>query len=198
MEIIPGCVTAHPRFLDEDEARVLFWKLLTEIGWEQKHMRFGVKEVPLPRLTAWYGDPDANYVYSGIRHVAQPWTASLAAVKPKLDALLPNGLAFNGVLLNYYRNGDDKIGFHADDEKELGETPFIASLSLGGRRRFLLRPKGKDGHGKGTKADEIVIPLDNGTLVVMYGRCQKEWVHAVPPEPQGAEARINLTLRQVI
>jgi len=198
MDVIPGCVLVHPHFLVESDATSLFQALLTEIAWEQKHMQFGEKKVPLPRLTAWHGDPGANYLYSGIRHVAKSWTASLAALKPKLDALLPGRFAFNGVLLNYYRSGNDKIGFHADDEKELGETPFIASLSLGGRRRFLMRPKGKDGHGKGTKAEEITISLDNGTLVIMYGRCQKEWVHAVPAEPKGADARINLTLRQVI
>jgi alkylated DNA repair dioxygenase AlkB len=187
-----------PGFLSDEEATALFDALMAEVTWEQKHMTFYGKQVALPRLVAWYGDPGADYFYSGIQNTAQPWTPALAALKPRLDALLPERMTFNGVLLNYYRDGNDKIGFHADNEKELGERPFIASLSVGARRRFLLRPKGKNGRGKATKEHEVEIPLDNGTLVLMHGVCQKEWLHSVPPELKPTGPRINLTLRQVL
>ncbi len=186
--MIPECVTIIPGFLSPTEATALFDALLTEVQWKQEHLAIYGKRVPLPRLVAWYGDPGATYRYSKITNVAQPWTPRLTRIKPRLDALLPSG-TFNGVLLNYYRDGNDKIGYHSDDEPELGPEPFIASLSVGARRRFLLRPK--------PKGPAVEVSLENGTMVLMHGPCQRLWQHSVPPE-RSAGPRINLTLRQIV
>jgi alkylated DNA repair dioxygenase AlkB len=140
--------------------------------------------VPQPRLTAWYGDDGKAYVYSGIINHPLPWTALLLALKAKAEGFAEN--AFNSVLLNYYRDGSDSVGWHADDEPELGERPVIASLSFGATRTFELRRRTT---GKVTK-----VPLTSGSILVMRGTTQHHWIHRVPKEP-GCASRINLTFR---
>ena len=135
-----------------------------------------------PRLTAWYGDEGKTYVYSGIRNHPLPWTPLLLALKAKAEGFAES--AFNSVLLNYYRDGGDSVGWHADNEPELGGRPVIASLSLGATRTFELRRR--------TTGKVAKLPLTSGSILVMRGTTQHNWVHRVPKEP-GSASRINLT-----
>jgi alkylated DNA repair dioxygenase AlkB len=160
--------------------------LKTEIRWRQDVMRFGERTVLLPRLTSWYGDGGKTYVYSGIRNRPLPWTAPLLMLKEKAETFAKS--AFNSVLLNYYRDGNDSVGWHADNERELGDQPVIASLSFGAMRTFELRSR------RTGRVERL--PLASGSILVMRGTTQQHWVHRVPREP-GRTARINLTFRLI-
>ena len=152
-------------------------------------MRFFGKEVPLPRLTAWYGDPGSRYVYSGIDNQPLPWTPALLEVKRAVEA--PSDLVFNGVLLNRYRSGQDSMGWHADDEQEFGDEPIIASVSFGGTRTFQMKHKKR----KELKAS---VELTHGRLLVMRGGTQANWLHQVPKTAKPVEERLNLTFRTIV
>lgn len=173
-------------FFTAGESARIFEQLKAQIGWHQDVMRFGRREVPQPRLTAWYGDDGKTYVYSGINNHPLPWTALLLALKAKAEDFAES--AFNSVLLNYYRDGGDSVGWHADNEPELGERPVIASLSFGATRTFELRRR--------TTGKVAKLPLSSGSILVMRGTTQHHWVHRVPKEP-GSASRINLTFRFV-
>jgi alkylated DNA repair dioxygenase AlkB len=131
-------VLFYPAFFSVPEADRLLGQLRDTTEWRQDTMRFFGKEVPLPRLTAWYGDPGSRYVYSGIENQPLPWTLALLEVKRAVEA--PSGVVFNGVLLNRYRSGQDSMGWHSDDEPEFGERPVIASVSFGGTRTLRWTP----------------------------------------------------------
>ena len=150
-------------------------------------MMFG-KWVDQPRLVAWYGDPGARYKYSGLIVEPQSWTNELLTLKAQVEAA--SECAFNSVLLNWYRDGRDSMGWHSDDERELGLHPTIASVSLGTERRFLLRRK--DDH---TCKHEFL--LKNGSLIVMRGATQHFWQHQVPKSLRVSQGRINLTFRAI-
>lgn len=138
---------------------------------------------PLPRLTSWHGD--ASYRYSGKTFKPEPWTDELVLIRDRLEEL--TGTRFNSVLANYYRDGSDTVSWHADDEPELG--PEIASVSLGARRRFMLKHR-----ETGTKVEFL---LGEGNVLVMGGALQKHWVHSVPRTKKKVGARLNLTFRVV-
>ena len=171
-------------FFTAGESTYIFEQLKAQISWRQEVMRFGRREVLQPRLTAWYGDDGKNYVYSGIRNQPLPWTTLLLRLKARAEAFAES--AFNSVLLNYYRDGGDSVGWHADNEPELGERPVIASLSFGATRTFELR--------KRTTGKVAKLALASGSIVVMRGTTQQHWVHRVPKEP-GRAGRTNLTFR---
>lgn len=154
-------------------------------AWRQEIARVMGRAVPLPRLTAWYGE--AGYVYSGIRHEPRPWTPTLLDLKAIAEVLA--GQSFNSVLLNLYRDGRDSVSWHADDEPGLGPEPVIASLSLGASRRFLLR------HRRTRARVEVV--LDHGSCLVMGGAIQRHWQHQVPKTARPVGPRINLTFRRM-
>jgi alkylated DNA repair dioxygenase AlkB len=177
----------HPDWIDADEGSDLMGALIAEVGWQQDTMTTPGGRVPLPRLTAWQGEPDAVYVYSGIRNVPQPWTPAVALLRERAETAC--GARFNSVLLNRYRGGLDSMGWHADKERELGPEPVIASVSLGATRTFEFR------HAR-THATHT-LALTHGSLLVMRGRTQQEWVHRVPKEPGARGERINLTFRWV-
>ena len=150
-------VVFYPAFFPAAEADRLLGQLIETTGWRQDAMKMFGESKPLPRLTAWYGDPGARYVYSGIVNEPRPWTAALAEVKDATEAA--SGVAFNGVLLNRYRTGRDSMGWHADDEPEFGDEPVIASVSFGGSRTFQLRHKRR----KELKAS---VELSHGSLLL--------------------------------
>lgn len=158
----------------------------------------GLKPAPVkePRLTAWYGQPGLTYTYSGKAMSPLPWTASLQKIKTDIEKELTNHSIttdFTSVLINKYRDGNDSLGWHSDNEKELGIEPAIASISLGGPRTFQLRLK--DDHKK-----KIQIELNNGSLLVMRGKTQELWQHQIPKRSaEGAvlTPRINLTFRHI-
>jgi|SRR6478609_1265590 len=191
-EIAEGCVAYRASFLDPLKATSFFEVLRTEVPWRQENLRFKTNVVPLPRLVSWHGDPGARYFYSGIQNEPVPWTPTLLDLKRRCDAMLlhPNNVPFNSVLLNYYRSGADSIGYHCDNERDLVESSVIATVSLGGDRTFHLKPK--DGSSKPKK-----IVVKHGSLLLMYGECQKLWLHGIPKEPDMNEPRISLTFRNV-
>ncbi len=176
------------RFLDVDEAQGLLEVLVATTPWCQEPIRMFGREILQPRLIAWHGDPGATYTYSGARHEPAPWTPPLESIR---DRLLPITGPFNSVLCNLYRDGRDRMGWHADDEPELGPSPKIASVSLGATRSFLLK------HDIRKDLETVRILLASGSLLVMQGPTQRCWKHAVPGTLRPVGPRLNLTFRNV-
>jgi alkylated DNA repair dioxygenase AlkB len=175
-------------WIGPSEASSLFRQLLDAVAWTQKTIRIAGRQVLEPRLTAWYGDDDAIYTYSGLRNVPLIWLPSLRELRERLDREL--GIAVNGALLNWYRDGGDSMGFHADDEAELGLNPTVASVSLGETRRFVLR------HVK-NPTPRCDLELEHGSLLVMAGTTQHFFRHAVPKQANKGP-RINITFRRIV
>ncbi len=180
-------VNWYPDWLARDAADRAMAALIDEVAWRQDAIRTPRGRIPLPRLTAWQGEPDAVYVYSGIRNVPAPWTPAVLELKRAVEAACRT--RFNSVLLNRYRNGQDSMGWHADNEPELGDAPVIASVSLGATRVFDLRHR--------ATGVTHAYRLAHGSLLVMRGRTQAEWQHRVPKAPSVQGERINLTFRWV-
>lgn len=175
-------------FFQKNESDYFFDYFSKVLNWKQESIfLFGKKQVQ-PRLTALYGD--ASYAYSGITMHPEPWNAELLKVKHKLE--IHCGTTFNAVLCNLYRNGADSMGWHSDDEKELGSNPLIASVSFGAARKFQMK------HKTDTSISIINTELTNGSLLVMKGSTQHFWKHAVPKQKYVTEPRINLTFRKII
>jgi alkylated DNA repair dioxygenase AlkB len=168
-------------------ADALFDALHREIPWEQHRLRIFGRDVDSPRLSCWIGDEGTVYKYSGTRFEPRAWTPTLASLRDELAARF--GLRFNSVLANLYRDGRDSMGWHSDDEPELGKTPVIASLSFGAVRRFRFRSR----EGKRVV---LAIDLAPGSLLVMRGATQRLYHHDLPKTAR-AGARINLTFRTI-
>jgi alkylated DNA repair dioxygenase AlkB len=177
-----------PGFLPESELLALFESLYRDTPWRQERIRLFGEEHPLPRLTAWHGDPGAGYVYSGLLQQPHAWTVSLAALRDRVTDQA--GHRFDSVLLNLYRDGADTVAWHADDEPELGSAPVIASVSLGATRRFRIRRR--DDHARC-----IDLQLGAGSLLIMRGPLQQLCEHTVPRTARPVGPRINLTFRRV-
>ncbi|MCY1401766.1 2OG-Fe(II) oxygenase superfamily protein [compost metagenome] len=178
----------EPCFLSREEASDWLARLVAETPWEQPEVYLHGRYYPVPRLVAWYGDPEASYRYSGLTHQPLPWTPLLAEIRARL--VEATGQPLNGVLLNYYRNGQDSMGWHSDDEPELGHNPLVASLNLGGTRRFDLRRKG-------ASRIEHSLELGHGALLVMSGPTQHHWQHQVAKTRTPCAPRLNLTFRWI-
>jgi len=177
-----------PVALAVEEASELLDRLLTGIDWQHEEVLIFGQRRPVPRLVAWHGDPGASYMYSGTPHQPLPWTPALELVRERVLGL--TGCAFNSVLLNRYRDGRDGMGWHSDDEPELGRDPVIASVSLGVPRRFCLRHRRR-------KDQRLDVSLGHGSLLLMAGATQHHWVHAVPKTALPVGPRVNLTFRQI-
>jgi len=169
-----------------DYARLLD-RLIEESPWRQESITVYGKNYRQPRLSAWYGD--LGYSYSGIRLEPEPWTNTLLDIRGRIEKLARH--EFNSVLLNYYRDQNDKMGMHSDDETELGQQPVIASLSLGESRTLMFRHR--------TRKDlaTIKLPLPSGSLLVMRGDTQQHWRHGINAERAHCGPRINLTFRTI-
>lgn len=189
LPLLDGEVLFYPTFLADQEAVRCYNILLRDTPWRQDQLNFGGKSVPIPRLQAWYGEKNSRYGYSGLALSPLPWTPLLTELKERIETISDS--AFNSVLVNNYRNGRDSVSWHSDDEKELGNNPVIASLSLGATRRFDLKHR----HKKGQK---FTCALTNGSLLVMGAGIQSNWQHQVPKQPAILEGRINLTFREVL
>lgn len=181
-------VSWHRHWLPRDAADSLQRTLRDDVPWEVHRIRIFGRQVDSPRLSCWMGDPAARYRYSGTEFVPQPWHPALLPLRDQLTAFC--GHAFNSVLLNRYRDGDDGMGWHSDNEPELGPAPVIASVSLGAPRRFLLRRR--DDHAK--KAEVL---LDHGDLLVMGGQTQHHYQHSLPKSARPLAERLNLTFRWI-
>ena len=175
---------------DPSLADKFFDDLLDEIPWMQNKIRFYGKESLVPRLESWHGNEGLCYTYSGISMDAKPWTKTLLQIKKSIEPIAKS--TFNSVLINYYRNGKDRVAWHSDDEKELGKNPVIASVSLGAERKFKLRHK----KYKENQLKHEVL-LANGSLLVMSGTTQHHWLHEVPRTAKPIGPRINLTFRVI-
>jgi alkylated DNA repair dioxygenase AlkB len=176
-------------WLSPAEADAWFECLLDDIPWERHRLNLFGREVDCPRLSCWIGDPGAAYVYSRTRFEPHPWTPSLLSVRERVQAFC--AAPFNSVLANLYRDGGDSMGWHSDDEPELGPQPVIASLSLGAERRFRLRRKSS----RETPAKPLGLPLAHGSLLRMAGDTQRHYQHDLPKLAGLTTARINLTFR---
>ncbi|MEH6587143.1 MAG: alpha-ketoglutarate-dependent dioxygenase AlkB [Halioglobus sp.] len=167
----------------------VFAQLIDETPWSQETIHLYGKTHLQPRLIAWYGDPAAQYRYSGKRYEPIPWTPLLTSLKASVEVL--SGASFNSVLLNYYRDGADSMGLHADDEPELGPQPCIASLSLGESRTLYFKHR--------TKAElkPYKLELPDGSLLLMRGQTQQHWKHGIRKLSRPCGPRINLTFRQI-
>jgi len=179
-----------PQFFAAQE-RSRYWQELTStVAWQQDKIKMFGKELLLPRLTAWYGDSGKSYSYSGLHLKPLAWLPVLLTLKETLVQV--TGIAFNSVLLNYYRTGQDSMGWHSDDEPELGPNPVIASISFGETRRFYFR------HKYNTTLPKQKIDLLPGSLLLMQGPTQHYWQHQIPKMAKVPGDRINLTFRVII
>jgi alkylated DNA repair dioxygenase AlkB len=191
-ENLSGDLFAYrPEFLDRADADALLERLWRELVWSCREIRLFGRTVLQPRLVAWYGDPGAVYRYSGLRLEPAGWHPDLARLRDRIEQV--TGHEFKSVLANAYRDGRDSMGWHSDDERELGPEPVIASLSLGAPRRFVARPRSRSGGGR-TRCEFL---LEHGSLLLMGGRCQRDYQHAVPRTACPAGLRINLTYRWI-
>ena len=176
-----------PSFFSIEEGNYLFSRLDSTVSWKQEKMNMYGKEVLFPRLTAWYGDSDRPYSFSGITLTPLPWTEELLQIKRKIET--KTSAIFNSVLLNKYRDGSDSISWHTDDEKELGKNPIIASVTFGGTRNFQLRHR--------DTGEKINLELSHGSLLIMQGELQHFWQHQIPKTKKQVDPRINLTFRVI-
>jgi alkylated DNA repair dioxygenase AlkB len=178
----------YPHFFDKKEADIIFEQLIEDIPWQQDNIRVFGKNYPQPRLTALFGNEGKSYSYSNIKMQPNAWSPLLEKIKTQIEQVTK--VNFNVVLLNYYRSGKDSNGWHADNEKELGTNPVIASLSFGTERTFQLK------HNL-DKNKKINIALEHGSLLVMQGTTQHFWKHQIPKTSKPIGSRINLTFRFV-
>jgi len=186
--VADGHVSLWPRAFAAREADALYAALLEGIDWLTEDVVIFGRRQRVPRLVAWHGYPGARYTYSGTLHEPSPWTPELAAVRRRVSELCR--CDFNSVLLNRYRDGRDGMGWHADDETELGTDPAIASVSFGEVRRFRLRHRRRP-------EQRLDLDLPHGSVLLMSGPLQHHWVHALPKTSRPCGGRINLTWRRI-
>jgi alkylated DNA repair dioxygenase AlkB len=184
-----GEVTFHPDFFALAEADGFFNSLQEGLAWQQEPIWMFGKQILQPRLTALYGDPKVRYGYSGIAMEALPFTEVLEKIKNRLQEF--TNQEFTHVLCNFYRDGQDSMGWHRDNEPVLGRNPTIASLTFGATRSFQLRPYGK-------KEPKLNLELSHGSLLLMGGESQHFWEHQLPKTKKVLAPRINLTFRKLI
>jgi alkylated DNA repair dioxygenase AlkB len=185
-----AALTLHEGFFNPSESAALFTALYEQTAWEQRYVKIYGKQYAEPRLTAWYGEPDKQYSYSGLTLQPLPWTPLLLGIKARVDAAAQT--TFNSVLLNFYRTGRDSNGWHQDNEPELGQNPVIASVSFGATRRFQLR------HKFNPTLPKLSLDLPPGSLLIMAGPTQHFWQHQIPKTAQAVAQRINLTFRVIL
>ncbi len=178
----------YPHFFDNKEADEIFAQLKTDTPWQQDDIKVFGKVHPQPRLTALFGNEEKSYSYSNIKMQPLPWNPLLQKIKSSIESA--SGTNFTTVLLNLYRNGKDSNGWHADNEKELGINPIIASVSFGAERNFQL----KHNSIPGLKQN---ILLEHGSLLLMKGTTQHFWKHQIPKTSKLIGERINLTFRVI-
>jgi alkylated DNA repair dioxygenase AlkB len=181
-------VIYYPTFLSAEEAGQLYAHLLENTPWQHDSITLFGKTHPQPRLTAFYATSDMSYSYSNIKMNANLWTNELLLLKAEIEK--KSETTFNSVLINLYRDGLDSNGWHADDEKELGFNPVIASITLGSERFFHLKHKNILEH-------KCKIRLEHGSLLLMKGSTQHFYKHQIPKTKQQIGPRINLTFRTI-
>lgn len=177
-------------FFTKTECEKLYKNLIEKINWQQYTIKMFGKILNQPRLTAFYGEENKPYAYSGLKLTPNPWTEDLLFIKSRITKTAQ--INFSSVLLNYYRNGQDSMGWHSDDEKELGQNPVIGSISFGETRLFQLR------HLTRKDLKKVDIKLTNGSFLLMKGQTQHYWEHQIPKTSKHITQRINLTFRTIV
>ena len=172
----------------EEKKDLWFESCLHDLNWETGFIKIFGKTHQIPRLQAWYADNEIEYTYSGKKLQRHNWNNLLLEIKEKIENI--TSFKFNSVLANLYRDGNDSMGLHSDDEKELGNKPVIASLSLGETREIYFKHK--------NKKLNLIIPQASGQLIVMHGKTQKYWKHEIKKTKKIKKPRINLTFRNII
>lgn len=182
-----GCTHYFPGVYSEAESTQFISQLQASLQWESDQLLMFGKLVTMRRKVAWVGDPNCSYTYSGVKKSPQSWTPELLLIKSRLEEIAK--AEFNSCLLNLYHDGEDGMGWHSDDERELDPHSPIASLSLGAERKFALRHK-KD-------QETVSLFLENGSALIMHAPTQEHWQHALLKTKKVSEARINLTFRKI-
>jgi alkylated DNA repair dioxygenase AlkB len=182
-----GCAHYFPGIYSESKSVEFISQLQASLQWEPDELIMFGKLLTMRRKVAWVGDPSCSYTYSGVKKNPQNWTPELLLIKSQVEGVAQ--AEFNSCLLNLYHDGDDGMGWHSDDEKELDPHSPIASLSLGATRKFALRHK-KD-------KETVFLFLENGSALIMYAPTQEYWQHALLKTKTVSEARINLTFRKI-
>lgn len=183
-----GIVNYHGMIFSIAEADKFLNVLSTDISWEHDEVMMFGKKIITKRKVAWYGDKPFDYTYSHVKKSALPWTSALKAIKDKVEAC--SGETYNSCLLNLYHSGEEGMGWHTDNEKELKKDGAIASISFGALRKFCFKHKETD--------EKVDLQLEHGSLVVMKGTIQSNWLHRLPPSKKVSQPRINLTFRTII
>jgi alkylated DNA repair dioxygenase AlkB len=178
----------HPGVFSAQESIAFMETFISNVTWEQRTVTMYGKQIITPRLMAWYGDTGTDYTFSGTKNNPFPWTKELIWIKQTIEKF--TGTTFNSVLLNYYRDGNDSVAWHSDDEYELGIKPVIASVSFGQARRFDVRHKTN-------YQNKYSINLENGSLLLMKGDMQHNWEHRIAKSNGPLRERVNLTFRVI-
>ena len=188
-ELTDATIREFPQAFAPHQCDKILNSLLQDTPWQQDSLWIAGKQIAVPRLQCWMGDRGSHYGYSGIRLVPVQWSGEVAAIREHVQQLTDR--VFNSVLLNYYRDGQDSVAWHADDEAELGPGPIIASVSFGAERPFQLR------HKLRTDLQNFKIQLRNGSLLLMGNTLQDKWLHQLPKVKGLTEPRISLTFRTI-
>ena len=184
-----GELCLYPHLFSPEERETFLIQLKGNVNWQQEEIKLYGSSIPLPRLTAWFGDEGKTYMYSGITVEPEPWTPTLLEIKSRIEEV--SNVTFNSVLLNYYRNERDSVSWHSDDEPELGKNPIIGSVSFGNVRTFQLKHKTD-------KSLTISRDLPDGSYLKMAGSTQHHWLHQIPKRTRKIGPRINLTFRIIL
>ncbi len=185
---LPDAEVIHiQKFFSPKESKRLYNNLYDTIAWQQDQIKIFGKLIDLPRLTAWIGEEDELYTYSGIAMQPQPWNKALLFIKKRIEK--EADVVFTNCLLNLYRTGKDSVGWHQDNEPELGQNPIIGSVSFGATRSFQLK------HRYRKDLKKVTIPLTDGSFLLMQGTTQHFWKHQIPKTTKVVAPRINLTFR---
>jgi alkylated DNA repair dioxygenase AlkB len=183
-----GDVDFFPQVFTVEESDIYFDGLQHEIDWKQEPISIYGRTVMQPRLTAWYGDPGKIYSYSGLTMQPRAWTPTLLKIKQRIETVSP--VTFNSALLNLYRDQQDSMGWHRDNEKELGMNPVIGSVSFGATRTFQFRHYTD-------KTLKRSLELTHGSFLLMHGKTQHNWEHALPKRSTAKGMRVNITFRVI-
>ena len=189
MNLLPkdGGATYIPGFFDPEHCAALFTSLQGTIDWKEDQLLMFGKLITTKRKVAWVGDAGCSYTYSGVKKFPQAWTADLLHIKHKLESLAHS--TFNSCLLNLYHDGDEGMGWHSDDEKELDSAAPIASVSLGGTRKFAFKHK--------LDKTSVSLFLEDGSVLLMQPPTQEFWQHSLTKTKRAVAPRINLTFRAI-
>jgi alkylated DNA repair dioxygenase AlkB len=182
-----GRVEYMPGFFNDDQSTLLFDQLLLSLDWQTDQLMMFGKMIITKRKVAWVGDPGCSYTYSGVKKHPKAWTPELLQIKAEIEKLA--GCIFNSCLLNLYHNGEEGMGWHSDDEKELDPKAPIVSVSFGASRKFAFKHK--------IDKTKAVIILENGSVLIMHPPTQEYWSHSLVTTKLATPARINLTFRSI-